>query len=46
MRNVLITVITVSLVFLTSCTNGELVADHGVSYEARTVGAIEFDHLL
>ena len=45
-RNIVITVIAVSLVLLTGCTNGELVADHGVSYEARTVGPVEFEYSL
>lgn len=46
MQNIFIPVITVSLVLLTGCTNGELVADHGVSYEARTVGPVESEYSL
>lgn len=46
MRNIVITVIAVSLVLLTGCTNAELVADHGVSCEARTVGPVEFEYSL
>jgi len=41
-----VTVIAVSLVLLTGCTNGELVTDHGVSYEARTVWPVEFEYSL